>query len=89
MRSSSLLSALSPRLIQHTDDSHLKAALQHYHKARQGLDDLATGEPGRRPIHPQYVARVLDEVAAEDAICSCDVGTPTIWARGVSRTQVV
>jgi pyruvate dehydrogenase (quinone) len=23
---------------------------------------------------------VLDEVAAEDAIFSCDVGTPTIWA---------
>ena len=23
---------------------------------------------------------MLDEVAAEDAIFSCDVGTPTIWA---------
>src|SRR6202044_1941202 len=28
----------------------------------------------------QYVARMIDEVAAEDAIFSCDVGTPTIWA---------
>ena len=44
------------------------------------LDDLATGNLGVKPIHPQYVARVLDEVAAEDAIFSCDVGTPTIWA---------
>ena len=34
----------------------------------------------RKPIHPQYVARVLDELAAEDAVFSCDVGTPTIWA---------
>ncbi|MDB5077321.1 MAG: ubiquinone-dependent pyruvate dehydrogenase, partial [Chloroflexi bacterium] len=37
-------------------------------------------EAGRKPIHPQYVARVLDEVAAQDAIFTCDVGTPTIWA---------
>jgi pyruvate dehydrogenase (quinone) len=36
--------------------------------------------PGHTPIHPQYVARVLDEVAADDAIFTCDVGTPTIWA---------
>jgi pyruvate dehydrogenase (quinone) len=74
------LAALSPRLTPKRDDGHLKDALQVYQKARQGLDDLATGEPGHRPIHPQYVARVLDQVAAEDAIFACDVGTPTIWA---------
>jgi len=75
-----ILAALSPRLTQKRDDRHLKASLPHYQTARQGLDDLASGAPGRKPIHPQYVARVLDEVAAEDAIFSCDVGTPTIWA---------
>jgi len=74
------LMALSPKLKQNSNDSHLKEALQHYQTARKGLDDLASGEPGRKPIHPQYVARVLDEVAAEDAIFSCDVGTPTLWA---------
>jgi pyruvate dehydrogenase (quinone) len=58
----------------------LKASLEHYKKARKGLDEVATGEPGKKPIHPQYAARVLDELAAEDAIFSCDVGTPTIWA---------
>ena len=46
----------------------------------KGLDDLAVGHPGKKPIHPQYVARMIDEVASEDAIFSCDVGTPTIWA---------
>lgn len=74
------LTALSPRVKQKRDAGHLKEALQHYQKARQGLDDLASGDPGRKPIHPQYVARVLNEVAAEDAIFSCDVGTPTLWA---------
>jgi pyruvate dehydrogenase (quinone) len=76
----STLRALLPRLSQHTDDRHLKASLEHYQKARKGLDELAVGEPGKKPIHPQYVARVTDELAAEDAIFSCDVGTPTLWA---------
>jgi pyruvate dehydrogenase (quinone) len=74
------LQALLPQLEPKTDSAHLDAAIQHYHTARKGLDDLATGEPGRKPIHPQFVARMLDEVAAPDAIFSCDVGTPTIWA---------
>jgi pyruvate dehydrogenase (quinone) len=74
------LRALLPRLNQNDDDRHLNASLDHYRKTRKGLDDLATGEPGSKPIHPQYVARVIDELAAGDAIFSCDVGTPTIWA---------
>ncbi len=74
------LRALLPRLGHKEDDKHLKAALEHYRKARQGLDELATDGSGKKPIHPQYVVRLLDELAAEDAIFSCDVGTPTIWA---------
>lgn len=74
------LQALGPRLKQKTDSAHLDSCLEHYRSARKGLDDLATGEPGRKPIHPQYVARLLDELAAPDAVFSCDVGTPTIWA---------
>jgi pyruvate dehydrogenase (quinone) len=74
------LRALLPRVEQKQDKKHLQAALEHYQKARQGLDELATGEPGQSPVHPQYVARALNELAAADAIFSCDVGTPTIWA---------
>ena len=74
------LQALLPRLHRHGDDQHLKGSLEHYRRARAGLDELATDQPGRTRTHPQYVARVLDELAANDAIFSCDVGTPTIWA---------
>ena len=74
------LTELLPKIDAKPEGEHLEACLSHYKKARKGLDDLATGEPGRKPIHPQYVARVLDEVAAVDAIFACDVGTPTIWA---------
>src|SRR5258706_3823414 len=74
------LRALLPKLSQNDNDKHLKASLEHYKKARKGLDELATEGSGKKPIHPQYVVRVLDELAAEDAIFSCDVGTPTVWA---------
>ena len=74
------LQALLPKLEQNRNDDHLKVSVEHYQKARKGLDELATGEGNRKPIHPQYVVRVLDELAAKDAIFTCDVGTPTIWA---------
>jgi pyruvate dehydrogenase (quinone) len=74
------LRALLPKLNQNDNDKHLQASLAHYKNARQGLDELATDGSGKKPIHPQYVVRTLDELAASDTIFSCDVGTPTIWA---------
>lgn len=74
------LLALNPLLDDKTERAHLDECLADYTKARRELDDLATGEPGHTPIHPQYVAKLLDEMASEDAIFTCDVGTPTIWA---------
>jgi len=74
------LRSLLPKLRDNQYDAHLKESREHYRKARQGLDELATANSGKKPMHPQYVARVLDQFAAEDAIFTCDVGTPTIWA---------
>jgi pyruvate dehydrogenase (quinone) len=74
------LDELLPLLEDKQDRSHLDTCLEHYKSARKGLDDLAVGEPGRTPLHPQYVTKLLDELAAEDAVFTCDVGTPTVWA---------
>jgi pyruvate dehydrogenase (quinone) len=74
------LEALLPRLTRKTDRTHLDASLAHYHRARKGLDDLATGAPGDKTVHPQFVAKTLDAMAADDAVFTCDVGTPTVWA---------
>ena len=74
------LPALLPHIAQKTDRSYLDACLSHYRDARKGLDDLATGKRGQHPIHPQYLAKILDQVAADDAIFTVDVGTPVIWA---------
>ncbi len=72
------IKALLPYLTKKTDDSYLKKAVEHYHKARKNLDELAFGK--KPPIHPQHLARVVNEIAKEDAIFTSDVGTPTVWA---------
>ncbi|MCK3860762.1 ubiquinone-dependent pyruvate dehydrogenase [Pseudomonas sp. B329] len=74
------IDALLPRLTRKTDRSFLETSLKHYEKARQGLDDLAQPSKANRPIHPQYVARLLSELADDDAIFTADVGSPTVWA---------
>ncbi len=74
------IDALLPRLTRKTDRSFLDTSLTHYQKARQGLDDLAQPSKANRPIHPQYVARLLSELADDDAIFTADVGSPTVWA---------
>ena len=74
------IEALLPRIDQKTDSAHLDDARHHYREARKGLDDLAQGREGRRLIHPQQIARVLSELATEDAVFTCDVGLPTVWA---------
>jgi pyruvate dehydrogenase (quinone) len=74
------LAALIPRVKTGRDGSFLKSAIENYAESRKGLDDLADGTPGSGVIHPQHVARVLSEQAADDAIFACDVGTPTVWA---------
>jgi len=83
------IAALMPKLTVKDERKHLDAALKHYAKAREDLDDLATGVPkkgwfglktGTRQIHPQYLTKLLSEAASADAIFTADVGTPTIWA---------
>ena len=74
------IEALLPRLEVKTDRKHLDASLAHYATAREDLDELAVGHPGRKPIHPQFVAKTINDLASSDAVFTADVGTPTIWA---------
>jgi pyruvate dehydrogenase (quinone) len=74
------IEALLPRLKEKRDSSHLDRAREHYRKARQGLDELAVGRAGKPPIHPQQVAKAISDHASEDAVFTCDVGLPTVWA---------
>ncbi len=74
------LRALLPRLEERRDGSHLAQAQTHYARTRRQLDDLAVAKPGRTKIHPQQVAKAVSDHASADAVFTCDVGLPTVWA---------
>ncbi|HWU70519.1 MAG TPA: ubiquinone-dependent pyruvate dehydrogenase [Pseudoxanthomonas sp.] len=74
------LDALLPRIVDKPDSAHLDRARAHYAKARAELDALAQSDEDSDTIHPQYVSRLVSEIASEDAVFTCDVGTPTVWA---------
>ena len=75
----STLTALLPQLQVKNERKFLDKALKHYEEARKDLDGLATPND-KQPIHPQYLAQQISRFAAADAIFTCDVGTPTVWA---------
>ena len=75
----STLRALLPLIEEKTESGHLDFALSDYRSARADLDALAESRPSSKLIHPQYVTRIISELAEEDAIFSCDVGTPIAW----------
>jgi pyruvate dehydrogenase (quinone) len=74
------IAQLLPHINPDRNPGFLDAAKAHYTKARQGLDDLAQPSKTGQPIHPQYLARLVSDLAADDAIFTADVGTPTVWA---------
>ncbi|MER6941031.1 ubiquinone-dependent pyruvate dehydrogenase [Nocardioides sp. NPDC127514] len=73
-------SALLPLLDRSGDRRHLDDSLDHYRRTRTKLDELATPSRSKAPIHPQYLARLVDQAAADDAVFIPDVGSPVVWA---------
>jgi pyruvate dehydrogenase (quinone) len=74
------IEALLPRLTAKSESDHLEQMRKHYAKARAQLDDLAVNDRNRTPMHPQFVAKTIDRLAADDAVFLPDTGTPVVWA---------
>ena len=74
------LAALQPLLRQKNQRDHLDRSLRHYRKTRKTLDELAVNDRDRTPIRPEYVAGLADQLAADDAVFTVDVGSPVVWA---------
>jgi pyruvate dehydrogenase (quinone) len=72
--------ALLPLLTEGKSSRHADDAREHYRKTRAKLDDLAVPTGRGKPLHPQFVARTLDRLAADDAVFIPDVGSPVVWA---------
>lgn len=74
------LAALQPLLRPKTDREHLDRSLRHYRKTRAQLDSLAVNDRDKAPIRPEYVAALANRLASDDAVFTCDVGSPVVWA---------
>ncbi|MDN6486737.1 MAG: ubiquinone-dependent pyruvate dehydrogenase [Ancrocorticia sp.] len=72
--------ALLPLIKPKKSQAHLDSSIDHYKKTRKKLDELATPTARGKLIHPQYVARLVNELAADDAVFLPDVGSPVVWA---------
>jgi pyruvate dehydrogenase (quinone)/pyruvate oxidase len=72
------LRALLPLLQRNDDRSFLEVAQARMEEWRAKL--AALEDPERDPIQPQYLMRVIDRQAADDAILTCDSGTIATWA---------
>ena len=72
------LQGLLPLLKPRTDTSFLEGCQAKMDKWRRNM--AAQADAARDPIAPQYVVSVLDELAADDAVLTCDSGTIATWA---------
>jgi pyruvate dehydrogenase (quinone)/pyruvate oxidase len=72
------LQELLPVLKQQADRSFLDKCQRSMQRWRERMTALQ--DANRDPIAPQYLIGVLDELAADDAVLTCDSGTIATWA---------
>ncbi|TMQ26024.1 MAG: pyruvate dehydrogenase [Candidatus Rokuibacteriota bacterium] len=75
------LRAVLPLVEQKRDRSFLDDMLRRHRDALEHVVDAYTRDIEQHvPIHPEYAANILDEVAANDAIFTVDTGMCNVWA---------
>ena len=75
------LRAVLPLVEQKTDRSFLKRMLRKHAEILEHVVDAYTHDIDKHlPIHPEYATKILDEVAADDAIFTVDTGMCNVWA---------
>jgi pyruvate dehydrogenase (quinone) len=75
------LRAVLPLVGQKTDRAFLDRMLHKHAAALEHVVSAYTRDVEHHvPIHPEYAARLLDEVAAQDAIFTVDTGMNNVWA---------
>ncbi|MFI6868229.1 thiamine pyrophosphate-dependent enzyme [Nocardia sp. NPDC050406] len=72
--------ALLPMVNAKSDSAFLDKCVKKTERSRKRLRHYVTSGPKTKPIRPEYLASVLDEEAAEDALFFADTGTAVIWA---------
>ncbi|MFF4188740.1 pyruvate dehydrogenase [Streptomyces sp. NPDC001691] len=75
------LRCLIPRVKPKTNRRFLDKMLKKHADALEGVVKAYTRKVDKHvPIHPEYVASVLDELADDDAVFTVDTGMCNVWA---------
>ncbi|MER5738086.1 pyruvate dehydrogenase [Streptomyces sp. NPDC002262] len=75
------LRCVTPRIRERTDRRFLDKMLKKHADALEGVVKAYTRKVEKHtPIHPEYVASVLDELADDDAVFTVDTGMCNVWA---------
>jgi pyruvate dehydrogenase (quinone) len=75
------LKCLTPAVREKSSRRFLDRMLERHAHALEGAVSAYTRDVDRHtPIHPEYVASVLDEEAADDAVFTVDTGMCCVWA---------
>jgi pyruvate dehydrogenase (quinone) len=75
------LRCLTPKVQEKKDRRFLDRMLRKHADALEGVVKAYTRKVDRHvPIHPEYVAAMLDDVAADDAVFTVDTGMCNVWA---------
>ena len=75
------LRAVLPLVAEKPDRSFLDQMLRRHTRALENVVDAYTRDVSRRlPIHPEYPAAILDELASQDAVFTVDTGMCNVWA---------
>ena len=75
-----LIAALLPLLDRDRSDAFLKAKVKKHSKIMHSpVGAYTRNAEHMKPIHPEYAAHILNEVAAEDAVFTADTGMCNVW----------
>jgi pyruvate dehydrogenase (quinone) len=75
------IQAVLPLLAPRSDRTWLNKMLErHTRLLERVVEAYTSGVAQRTPIHPEYAASVVDEVAAPDAVFTVDTGMGNVWA---------
>jgi pyruvate dehydrogenase (quinone) len=73
--------ALLPLLRTGRDRTFLNRMLERHTRKLERVVEAYTSDVSQRtPIHPEYAASLVDEVAASDAVFTVDTGMGNVWA---------
>ena len=75
-----LITALLPLLDRDRSDAFLKAKVKKHSKIMHSpVGAYTRNAEHMKPIHPEYAAHILNEVASKDAIFTADTGMGNVW----------